>query len=113
MKKMKNARAKRAAFIVFANQKCEFVTSSLLETEIEDKYEIACLVIVRMRSSPWHVTQAGNSLSAARRQPNEAYKDGFCTSNSSRIIKTSCSTSVSSTQSIIAGVTRTFSLENT
>ena len=52
MKKMKNARAKRAAFIVFANQKCEFVTSSLLETEIEDKYEIACLVIVRMRSSP-------------------------------------------------------------
>ena len=37
--------------------------------ENEDEHEFVCLALVRMRSCPWFVKQAGNS-SAARQQRN-------------------------------------------
>jgi len=39
-------------------------------SENEDEYEFVCLIIIRMRNCPWHVTQAENSLPDARRQQN-------------------------------------------
>ena len=81
----------------------------------EDEYQFVCLVIVRMRTCPWRVTQAEKSLSAAPRRrnfekspfhENEIYKDEFCTSISSLIIKkTFSSPSVSS-------IYKNFSLEH-
>ena len=38
-----------------------------LRSENENDYEFVCLVIVRMRSCPWHVTQVRKLLSTARR----------------------------------------------
>ena len=74
------------------------------EIENEDEHEFVSLGLVRMHSCPWHVTQAGNLMSAARRQRNfeekssrepRFAKDQFCTSNSSRIIKTPSSSRMS------------------
>ena len=73
----------------------------------EDEFEFVCLVIVRIRrSAHWHRWEA--RLRKGRLQENEN-EDGLCSFNSSKIIKTSSSTRVSSKHRIIAATTRIFS----
>ena len=45
---------------------CESFGSFRSKNENDDEYEFVCFVSVRMRICPWHVTQVGNPLSAAR-----------------------------------------------
>ena len=67
---------------------CESLGSFRSKSENDDEYEFACFVLVCIRICPWHETQAGNSLSAARQQgnfedkglhENNIYNGDFCT----------------------------------
>lgn len=78
------------------------------------EHEFVCLIIACMPSCPWHVTPVGNSLldneilRIRRLHEHEIYKGDFYTANSSNLIKTYSSSSVSSNYSITVVVTRNF-----